>query len=378
MIADLHCHYPMHLVHEELEPHRHFMQWWDSVKSDLEQEAFDLAARLIDYPTWGGGWRVDVEGLKAGGVGVVCSVLYWPVSEIVPGEHRGARPGPGSFAHLIHQLDDVERHLEGVDHVIVTRSTDLDDARTRFVHCVEGGFHLGPDAGAMHDNVGVLAQRGVFYITLAHLFFRGVAANAPAIPPLSDELYERLFPQPDDAGLTPLGQSAVKAMVAHKVVVDVSHMRQDALDDAFALLDAEDPDRQLPVIASHVGARSEGPDHQQYNLSVDTMRKVKERDGVIGLILAQHQIGKTADAEASRSAVRRHITALRDALDTHDHTAIGTDLDGFIKPTLAGLERASDLSLLERWICEDFPEAAAAILHGNAERLLRRVYALRG
>ena len=248
----------------------------------------------------------DLPGLEAGGVGVVCSVLYWPLStSSAPGEHRDVKPGAGAFRHLMDQLDDVERHLEGTDDVVVKCGADLDKKRIRFVHCVEGGFHLGPDKAAVDKNVRKLAQRGVFYITLAHLFFRGVATNAPALPPLSDDLYDALFAQPDDAGLTGLGRCVVEAMVAHKVVVDVSHMRQDALDDTFALLDHEDPDGHLPVIASHVGARSAGPDDQHYNLSTATMRKIKKRDGVIGLILAEHQIGETADARASgpRSAV---------------------------------------------------------------------------
>ena len=377
MIADLHCHYPMHLVHEELEPHNRLVSWWESVKSDLEQETFDLAAQLINNPGWGKGWRVDLDGLQAGGVGIVCSVLYWPVSELIPGEHRGAHPGPASFEHLVAQLDDVERNLAEHDVLVVKRGADLDADRMRFVHCIEGGFHLGPDPAVMDDNVGLLAQRGIFYITLAHLFFRGVAANAAAVPPLSDELYNVIFPQPDAPGLTPLGRAAVTAMVAHNVVVDVSHMRQDALDETFALLDELDPERRLPVIASHVGARVADPDHQHYNLSPDTMAKIKQRDGVMGLILAQHQTGETDDAAASREAVRAHITAFHDALGTHDHTAIGTDLDGFIKPTLAGLDNARDLTLLEEWIREDFPDDAHAILHGNAERVLRRVYALR-
>jgi microsomal dipeptidase-like Zn-dependent dipeptidase len=377
VIADLHCHYPMHLVHDELEPRGRFLDWWDSVKGELQQQAFDLAAKLVNYPGWGDSWRVDIPGLKAGGVGVVCSVLYWPVAEFLPDEYEHAQPGAGSFDHLVAQLEDVEKHLQGTEHVIVTRTADLDDPRMRFVHCVEGGFHLGPDAAAMDAHVGELARRGVFYITLAHLFFRGVAANAPALPPLSDELYDTLFPQPDHPGLTPLGRSAVKAMVAHHVVVDLSHMRQDALDETFALLEQEDPEGRLPAIASHAAARSEGPDEQHYNLTPETMRRIKARGGVIGLILAQHQIGGTEDAEASRAAIRRHVKAIHDALGTHEHTAIGTDLDGFIKPTLAGLERAGDLELLERWISEDFPDEADAILHGNAERVLRRVFALR-
>jgi microsomal dipeptidase-like Zn-dependent dipeptidase len=373
MITDLHCHYPMHLVHAELEPNARLLGWWDSVRGELEQGAFDLAARLLNQPGWGDRWRVDVAGLRAGGVGTVCSVLYWPGDELLPGS--GAHPAPGSFAHLVRQLDDVEAHL--ADEVVVTSLADLDRGDLRFVHCVEGGFHLGPDVAAIDAEVGELARRGVLYITLAHLVPRGVAANAPAIPVLSDADYHRIFPQRAGIGLTDLGEAAVRAMVRHHVAVDISHMRQDAIEATLALVAELDPGGAVPVIASHVGVRSAAPGDLEYNLTEQTLRAIAARDGVIGLILSEHLMGASGDAGRSRAIVARHVRAIHDALGTHAHTALGTDLDGFIKPTLHGLRRAADLSLLERWIREDFPGAADGILHENADRVVRRVFASR-
>src|SRR4051812_50095518 len=134
MITDLHCHYPMHLVHRELSPDGDLWEW---LVEKAEQAAFDLAAHEINDPGWGGDWRVDYEGLHTGGVGTVCSVLYWPVSEII--EHDGQHPGKHSFKHLTDQLDDVEADLAPRDqHVIVKCRADLDEPKMRFVHCVEG------------------------------------------------------------------------------------------------------------------------------------------------------------------------------------------------------------------------------------------------
>ena len=56
-----------------------------------------------------------------------------------------------------------------------------------------------------------LAERGVLYITLAHLFWRRIATNTPALPFLPDALYNLLFPQKDVPPLTDLGQAAVRA-----------------------------------------------------------------------------------------------------------------------------------------------------------------------
>ena len=129
------------------------------------------------------------------------------------------------------------------------------------MHCVEGGFHLGPDVGGVAGQIAQLAGRGVFYITLAHLFFRGVAANAPALPMFTDEQYNDTFDEPA-GGLTDLGRAAIAAMCDHSVVVDLSHMRRDAITETLDELDRIDPRRTMPVMATHVGAASEGPpDH---------------------------------------------------------------------------------------------------------------------
>ena len=77
-------------------------------------------------------------------------------------------------------------------------------------------------------------------MTLAHLFYRRIATNAPALPMLSDALYNRIFCQPRGVGLTELGEAAVRAMYEHRVLVDVSHMRAEALRDTFSLLDRLD------------------------------------------------------------------------------------------------------------------------------------------
>lgn len=388
MISDLHCHFPMHLLPADRHPHGASAPWFQRMRDVLDAEAEGLLARLLNNPGWSAGWRVDLDGLEQGGARIVCSVLYWPPAEFDIGLLSGSPPVAESFKDLQHVLIHVEEKLQeqdpdGLRHLIVRRATDLDDeSRVAFAHCVEGGFHLGPDKDAIAGNVRWLAEHGVVYVTLAHLFFRDVAANAPAIPMLSDREYDRVFPQAPGIGLTDLGRAAVRAMYEHRVLVDVSHMREDAIEATFALL--EDLDRQsgadpteFPVIATHAGIREVGPDEQAYNLSPDTVRRIASRGGVVGLIMAQHQLGPTANEAESRIVLGRHIDAMAAITGGRDHTAIGTDLDGFIKPTLAGIERASDLSLLERWIRADYAREADAILHDNAHRVLRTAFMTR-
>lgn len=384
MIADLHCHYPMHLLPEEREPREMSKGFFAELRDSLDRAGEDVAGRLANNQSWGSGWRVDLDGLERGGARLVCSVLYWP-----PGEFTlESTPRPGSFENLRDQLGYVEANLQKLDpagtrHVIAKQARDLDDHdRVVFVHCVEGGFHLGPDEDTIDANVAWLADQGVLYITLAHLFFRGVATNAPAIPALTDAEYNDLFHQPA-TGLTTLGRAAVRAMHKHKVLVDISHMNQQAIDETLSLIEqldaqsGEDP-ASYPVLATHVGMRDANSDTQAYNLDLATAGRLQARGGLIGVIMAQHQIGVTSTVDQSRELLRKHIDAIAAAGDRgHDAVAIGSDLDGFIKPTLAGLERASDLTVLEEWIREDFPEHAGTILYGNARRLVSQVFETR-
>ena len=122
------------------------------------------------------------------------------------------------------------------------------------MHCVEGGFCLGAEAPDVKPAVHRLADEGVAYITVAHLIWRGVATDAPAIPFLTDEQYRDWFPQPD-TGLSKLGRAAVEAMVDEHVLIDVSHMSERALADTFELLDHLDPAKSVPVVATHAGYR---------------------------------------------------------------------------------------------------------------------------
>jgi len=384
-IADLHCHYPMHVLADrsteaiaDRESCGGPWFWLDGLRASL----FTLAARLMNFSSWSASSRVALAGLQQAQPGIVLSVLYDPAFEIllVPGRQR---PREGAFDALICQLDCVEGELGRVDpggesYRVVTTETELDDAlatgRTAFVHCVEGGFHLGVNPDEITENVATLAVRGVAYITLAHLWYRGIATNAPALPGWSDSRYHAIFHQHGN-GLSPLGEAAITAMYEHKVLVDVAHMDADALADTFELLDqldtchGADP-TAYPVIASHAGVRLGG---QEYMLGEDTITMIVERGGVVGLILARHQLydGESA-AEQLFEAVRRHVNTMYAITGCHDYTCIGSDLDGFIRP-IKGIEGAADLAGLASWFHGEYPaDVADAILFGNVERVVRK------
>lgn len=387
LVADLHVHYPMHVLSGDRD-----VTLGRMVRVRRRQGVGDkgrgailwVASRLLNYRSWDAGPRVTVDFLAAGGVRLALSVLYSPFDEMDLDEDYGAAPEPGYFARLLEQLEQVEAEVGGHAGATVVRSAAeleqaLGDGVIGLVHCVEGGFHLGATPADVEANVTALAARGVAYVTLAHLFWRRVAANAPAIPFLRDWLYNRLFPQRAGAGLTDLGEAAVRAMYRERMLIDVSHMRGDSLDETFELLERLDRESgaapaEHPVIASHSGYRF---GEQKYNLDEASVRRIAARGGVIGLILAQHQLndGIRKDAktfEESVDVISRHLDRLREITGSHEHAAIGSDFDGFIKPTMGGLERSSDLARLPAALSARYGASdAERILSGNVLRVLR-------
>lgn len=398
MIADMHCHYPMHLAaRAPKEPWRESPNLTTEVMAKqprrpewvekLRAGALKVAANQLNFGD--DRWRVSLGELEGGDIRAVYSVLFEPFAEFDLDQPYGAEPEDGYFADVIGRLDEVELDLAEQDPSgsrceVVRSAADLDRVveagKIAFMHCIEGGFHLGGDRDEIAERVAELKGRGVVYITLAHLFWRRVATNAPAIPFLGDRLYRRLFRQPDE-GLGELGEAAVRAMYEQRMLIDVSHMSERSLDDTFRLLgilDAEsgaDP-TDHPVVATHAGYRLGS---QEYMLSPATIRRIAARGGVVGLILARHQLCEAADvqdpddvAETPR-VLRRHIDAIRERVPgrTNAHVAIGSDLDGFIKPTMPGIETASDLATLEAPLRAAYGDDAEMILSGNAMRVAR-------
>jgi microsomal dipeptidase-like Zn-dependent dipeptidase len=388
MIADLHCHYPMHLFSEDDRPRAGRETWLERLRNELQAGIVDLLAPIANDRYVGATWRVDLNGLKEGGAKLVCSVLYWPPAEFDFAVKYGSPPLREYYEDVQYQIQCVEADLKKQNQQedrarIAKHTTDLEDPdHIVFVHCLEGALQLGPgDPREIDGKVRWLAEQGVFYITLAHLFYRQVATNAPAIPVIPDTIYNAVFKQPD-LGLTELGRVVVRAMHKYKVAIDISHMSEKAIKETFELveeLDGSSPATDYPLIATHVAMREEGPGNQEYNLTQDTAQRIHARGGVVGLIMAQHQLGKTADEQESKALVCAHIDAIYRACGDASAIAFGTDIDGFIKPTIAGVESAADLAKLSKWVeeCRANTGDAEAILYGNALRVIKRTFEAR-
>ena len=334
MLIDLHAHYPMHLVpqnegtaHQALAPlARRFVA---SALRELPLAPFQLR-RARGKP------GVTIELMRVGDVGVLLSVLHNPLDEMDVSKSYGAPPDGTYLPSLLGQLKLVEDSVASDPGVAVAHSrreltTAFAANQKVLIHCVEGGYHLGGTETEIRKAVGQLATRGVAYITLAHLFWRDIATNAPALPFLPDSLYRLIFRQPPK-GLSELGVIAAEAMLDHQILIDITHMSSRATAATLELMDRRDPNKEIPVLATHEACRFRRLRRREYNLSDDTIRRIAERRGLIGIILCPHYIlgggpfrkRQTANFEASVDALCTHIDHIHDVTESLDYVGIGS------------------------------------------------------
>jgi membrane dipeptidase len=378
VLVDLHAHYPMHVLDPDRVDTRAAVRGrrpggrWKTI-------VVDLLSRLFNYEGPGDSPSVTIELMREGDVGAILSVLYSPFDEMDLGLPYGAPPRKQYIDSVLDQIDRVEAHVaeEPLGAIVALDPAALDAAilagRNALVHCIEGGFALGATPAEIDANVTTLAGRGVAYVTLAHLFWREVATNAPALPFMPDKLYRIVFGEPAE-GLTALGKAAAAAMAREGVLVDITHMSDRAVDDTFATLA---PD--VPVIASHIGCRFDGA--AEYNMRDETIREIARRRGVMGVIVCEHWASagppkrKLGGFDDSFALVCEHIDRIHQVTGSHDFTAIGSDLDGWIKPALPELEHLGRMRRFQEALAGRYgSEVSAKIAGGNALELLRRAW----
>jgi microsomal dipeptidase-like Zn-dependent dipeptidase len=318
-------------------------------------------------------------------VGLAMSVLLQPFDEFDLDTHYAAAPEPGYFPRLIALLEAVEQDVAKQDRSLlrlVHDRAELDaavaDGATALVHCVEGGFHLGESEEEIAANCAELGRRGVGYVTVAHLVFRQVATNANAFPFLPDGIFDFVFPQKGKDRLTPRGEAVVRGLVENRILIDLSHMDPGGIRETFAFLDEIDPHSEVPVISTHAGYRF---GKQQYMCDEKIVLQIKRRKGVVGLIMAQHQLNdgirkkETETLEESMDVICKHIDKIAEITGGYEHVALGTDFDGFIKPSMGGLRDSSDLASLETALIDRYgAENAERITYRNALGVLRRIW----
>ncbi|MCZ6709492.1 MAG: dipeptidase [Gammaproteobacteria bacterium] len=134
----------------------------------------------------------------------------------------------------------------------------------------------GPLEGSF-DNLDHFRQRGIRYITLAHSKSNHI----------SDSSYD---PHEPWAGLSPFGKTLIPAMNERGVMVDVSHISDNAFWQVLELT-------ATPIIASHSSLRHFIPGFMR-NMSDEMVAALQDNGGVIQINFGSGFL--TADAHAYR------------------------------------------------------------------------------
>ncbi len=180
-----------------------------------------------------------------------------------------------------------------------------------------------------------------------------------------------------EGGLFPDGPELLKEMQRVGMILDVTHLADQAFDEALDIY-------QGPVLASHHNCRTLVPNQRQ--LSDEQIKRLIGRGAVIGTALDAWMMypgwvrGETTPEKAGvkLEVMVDHIDHVCQLAGNHRHAAIGTDLDGGFGreqspvdlDTIADLQRVPDM-LRKRGYKEP---AIEAILSGNWVRFFREAW----
>jgi len=204
-------------------------------------EAYDLRGKVAG--------QTDIARLRQGGVGG----QFWSV--YIPGEM------PGGFAHTqLEQIDLATRIIARYPDTFMIARTAADIRAAHKANKIAS--LLGMEGGhAIENSLGALRAYytlGVRYMTLTHNVHTDWADSA-AFPPVH-------------GGLTQFGEEVVHEMNRLGMLVDLSHVAPETMDDALRVSKA-------PVIFSHSSARAlcDVP----RNVPDDILKRVTANGGVV-------------------------------------------------------------------------------------------------
>ena len=163
-------------------------------------------------------------------------------------------------------------------------------------------------------------------------------------------------------GLTDLGHQLLKAMRRKKVILDLSHMADQAVADAFATW-------RGPIMASHSNARALVPGDRQ--LTDQTVAEIARRGGIVGVSFYRQHLRKSG--RATLEDVVKHVVHHARAAGSPEHVGLGTDLDGGFDAKHAPIDDLTKLRELRARLRLHFTQAQVdGIMAGNWLSFLER------
>jgi len=170
-------------------------------------------------------------------------------------------------------------------------------------------------------------------------------------------------------GLTDLGVQLLKAMGRKHVILDLSHMAEEAVADAFEMW-------RGPIICSHSNAREIVPGDRQ--ITDATAAEVARRGGILGISFYPNHLRQGSKewwvkGRTSLDDVVRHAVHLARAAGGPEHVGLGTDLDGGIDSRYGPMQDLGEIKGLPGRLRKHFsPAQVEGIMGGNWIEFLSR------
>lgn len=326
----------------------------------------------------------DYPRAVAGGLNVPFMSIYIPAQ---------LEQTPGASKQLAHQLIDSMEALAWRAPDKFAMAYDVADVEEQFeqglISLALGMENGSPMEGDM-ANLKEFYDRGIRYITLSHSLSNHIADSSYDIRRQWD-------------GLSPFGKELVKEMNNIGMMIDISHVSDDAFWQTLEISEA-------PVIASHSSLRRYTPGFER-NMSDDMIKALGENGGVIMINFGstfvtqaanryrdminqqieqvKEKYGEESEEAKSRIAEQQKdnpfpFATLEQVLDHIDHVVkligiehvgIGSDYDGVGDSLPVGLKDVSTYpNLVQGLLDRGYSEAdIKKILNENLLRVWREV-----
>lgn len=342
----------------------------------LEEEWEDVTGH-----TEGGDF--DYERAKEGGLDIPFMSIYTPAESEKEGtSHQLANTLIDGVEALVGRAPD--KYM-----MVYTPGQAVQAHREGIIGLAMGMENGSPIDGKL-ENVKFFKDRGISYITLAHSLSNH----------LSDSSYDE---ERKWNGLSEFGKEVVAEMNRLGVMVDVSHLSDDAFWQVLEI-------SKVPVIASHSSARHFTPGWER-NMSDEMIRAMADKGGIIQINFGSSFITDEArmwyeNMDAARDAwmeehshgedsperslfreeylarnpfpfadmddLMAHFTHVIDLVGI-DHVGIGSDFDGVGDSLPEGMKDVSFYpNLVERFLQLEYPVAdIEKVMSGNLMRVWR-------
>ncbi len=241
------------------------------------------------------GGKLDFPRMQEGGLDGVFFAVFTGQGPRTPEENEKVKREALMLFDSIHAVVDRSADLA----VIALSADDLEAISQQGKKAVYIGIENGYPVGKDLSLVSRFYDLGARYITLCHTRNNDIC----------DSSTDR--DGPEHGGISDFGREVVREMNRLGIMIDVSHMSDEAFDDVVEVTKA-------PVIASHSNARVVCDNPR--NLSDEMLLKLADNGGVIQLCLVSDYVAEMP-AYPERDSARKALWAKYDNWSEMDDSA---------------------------------------------------------